>query len=127
MTNVYFEAPKGDVVNNECLKLVAKTFHELIDLLIKTDQKDKPEYTYIDLWNNDAISNFLKTQNQEELRYRYLIEFCDQHDLPWWVEDNNTVIRYYTWMALLGTDALQDSPAWSKYKQVLVILAPKRD
>lgn len=127
MTNVYFEAPKGDGVNNECLKLVAKTFHELIDLLIKTDQKDNPDYTYIDLWNNDAISNFLKTQKQEELRYRYLIEFCSQHGLIWWVEDDNTVIRCYTWMALLKTDALQDPDTWSKYKRVLIVLAPKCD
>lgn len=31
MTNVYFEVPKGDSVNTECLKLVAKTFHELME------------------------------------------------------------------------------------------------
>lgn len=127
MTNVYFEVPKGDGVNNECLKLVAKTFQELIDLLIGSDMKGKASADYITLWDNDPISNFLKAQKQEELRYRYLIEFCDRHDLPWWVEDDNTVIRCYTWMALLKTDALKDPDTWSKYKKVLIVLAPKRD
>lgn len=91
----------------DVLALVAKSWDQLISLLIGTCSKKDPDDFLITDWDNDPVNVFLKqllphseqvvynavSPREQTLRYMRLVQFCAEHEVTWWREDSFTKIR----------------------------------
>lgn len=118
----------------DLLKLVSKSWGELIDLVINTDRKDDPSDYLLTLWDQEPTNVFLKglvssnevgdlterSPREQVLRYILLVQFCTKHELVWWKEDPFTQLRAD--LIRLATDS---NTAWHRSKAISALEALK--